>query len=444
MPLGVMVVDMKENAQGAISPIISKKPRRKQKKLNQWSLAVFILIVLGLLGAGAWYFMAPKNEDFVLSYYLYSIVQNRDFLINVTANGLTRPKEEIVLKAATSATVDHIAVQEGDDVVKGAVLMRLASETLNTQLLEAERRVWQAEYDYEKLLVDQEMEAEKQERDIASLQRQLADAQADWEQQKQLYALGTVARRDLERSEQNVSDLEYNLNRTERLYVDMLERHAMASETAREKVLAEQTNLQELQAIRDSLVVTAPISGRVINLHVQPGEDVAGNASLITIADVVDPVVVINVDANMVDLLQPNHAAVIKTALNSYSGQVTYISPRAAETSSGAVVETHVQTVGGIRELRPGTAVSVEIEVGRRNSPYLPRGPYLSSGQQLFVYVVQGEQAVRRNVTYGMIESAAVEILSGLSPGEKVIISSYDEYRHLERVNVVPEGGHKQ
>jgi len=58
--------------------------------------------------------------------------------------------------------------------------------------------------------------------------------------------------------------------------------------------------------------------------------------------------------------------------------------------------------------------------------------------------VVQGEQAVRRNVTYGMIESAAVEILSGLSPGEKVIISSYDEYRHLERVNVVPEGGHKQ
>jgi HlyD family secretion protein len=444
MPLGVMAVDMKENMIGVKSPIISKKPRRKQKKFNQWSLALFIVVVLGLLGAGAWYFMAPKDEEFVLPYYLYAIVQNRDFLINVTANGVTKPKEEIELRSNTAATVDKIAVQEGDDVVKGAVLMRLVSDTLTTQLADAERRVWQAEYDYDKLQIDNEMEAEKQEREIASLKRQLAEAIADKEQQTQLYALGAIARRDFERSEQNVSDLEYNLNRTERLYLDMLDRQKLALETAREKVVTEQAALSELQAIRDSLVVVAPISGRVINLPVQPGEAVSSNAALVTIADVVDPTVVINVDANMVDLLKPNHAVTIKTALNSYKGQITYISSRAAETSSGAVVETHVQTVGGVRDLRPGTAVTVEIEVGRRNSPYLPRGPYLSSGQQLFVYVVQGDVAVRRNVTYGMIDSAAVEILSGLAAGEKVITGSYDEFRHLEQVKVLPEGGRKQ
>jgi HlyD family secretion protein len=435
---------MTETGKDTLKHIVAKKPRRKVKKLSQLNMAVFIIAVLVGLGVGAWYLMAPKGEDFILTYYPYAVVQNHDFLVNVTANGTTKPKEETVLRATTDATVSALLVQEGDDVTQGTVLIRLVSDTLNNQLAEAERRVWQAKYDQDKQLIDQAMEVEKQERDLVTLRRQLQEAEEDYTQKAELLALGAIARREVEWAEQIVNDSEYTLDRTERLFADLLQSQQLARQNALEKVEAEQVNLQNLQDIAKSLQVIAPFTGRVIELNVQEGQALTSNAVLLTLADIVDPEIIINVDADMVDLLKPKHEAVIKTALNTYQGQITYISPRAVDTSSGSTVETRLQSVGGVGELRPGTAVTVEIEVGRRTSPFLPRGPYLSSGQQLFVYVLQGDVAVRREVRYGMITSTAVEVLSGLSLGEKVITGSYDEFRHLDQIRVDPEGGHKQ
>lgn len=78
----------------------------------------------------------------------------------------------------------------------------------------------------------------------------------------------------------------------------------------------------------------------------------------------------------------------------------------------------------------------------QKDSLYLPRGAYLTSGQQLFVYVIDGNKAQKREVQFGLLDGNAVQILRGLELGERVIISSYDAFRHLDEIEILPEGGH--
>ncbi len=78
-----------------------------------------------------------------------------------------------------------------------------------------------------------------------------------------------------------------------------------------------------------------------------------------------------------------------------------------------------------------------------QDSLCLPRAPYLTSGQQLFVYRIENDSAIRTDVQFGMLQGNYIQVLSGLKAGDLVITSSYDQYRHLEEIKIMPEGGRK-
>ncbi len=70
-----------------------------------------------------------------------------------------------------------------------------------------------------------------------------------------------------------------------------------------------------------------------------------------------------------------------------------------------------------------------------------PRGAYLASSRELFVYVIEGSKAVQRDVRFGSIFGNRIEVVDGLSVGESVITSSYEEFKDRREIKVAPEGG---
>jgi HlyD family secretion protein len=96
-----------------------------------------------------------------------------------------------------------------------------------------------------------------------------------------------------------------------------------------------------------------------------------------------------------------------------------------------------------VSHLRPNSQVTASIHLQlHKGSLFLPRGAYLTSGQQLFVYAIDGDKAHKRDVQFGLLQGNSVQILRGLELGEEVIISSYDAFRHLDEIQILPEGGH--
>ena len=63
------------------------------------------------------------------------------------------------------------------------------------------------------------------------------------------------------------------------------------------------------------------------------------------------------------------------------------------------------------------------------------RGSFVEQGGG-FAYVVDGSRAVRRPVQTGVSSLAAVEIVSGLQAGEKIVVSGSDQFDDAERVTI--------
>jgi HlyD family secretion protein len=66
----------------------------------------------------------------------------------------------------------------------------------------------------------------------------------------------------------------------------------------------------------------------------------------------------------------------------------------------------------------------------------VPKGPFAQGGVTEAVFVVAGDHAVRRQVRLGLAGYDRFEVLSGLAPGEEVILSDMKDYAHLDRVNL--------
>ncbi len=87
-------------------------------------------------------------------------------------------------------------------------------------------------------------------------------------------------------------------------------------------------------------------------------------------------------------------------------------------------------------KLRNNLRVDVLVVTDSRASTLrLRKGPFAQSGTAEGVFVVQGEQAVRRPVRFGLSGYEYFEVLDGLGEGEEVILSDMKDYQHLERVN---------
>jgi HlyD family secretion protein len=87
--------------------------------------------------------------------------------------------------------------------------------------------------------------------------------------------------------------------------------------------------------------------------------------------------------------------------------------------------------------LRQNQRLSARIVLDTRpDTLMVERGPFLEQDGGRFAYVVQDGSAVRRPIETGVSSLGAVEILSGLEPGERVVVSGSDQFDSAERVRI--------
>jgi HlyD family secretion protein len=84
-----------------------------------------------------------------------------------------------------------------------------------------------------------------------------------------------------------------------------------------------------------------------------------------------------------------------------------------------------------------GQAMDLKIELGGASHAIrVPNGPFYqdTGGNWVFVVDPAGKAATRRNVRLGRKNPQYIEVVDGLRPGEKVIVSGYEAYRKMDRV----------
>ncbi len=233
----------------------------------------------------------------------------------------------------------------------------------------------------------------------------------------------------------NLRNVEVNYNRALELFkigggtkqqVDAMELQVVNAKNALASAERALKNVQE------NTVLTAPVSGVVTARNYDPG-DMTGALPILTIGTVNPVKVVINVNESEFSRVKKGmHAGV---TLESYGeevfpGTVTMVAPTVDQASRTFGVEVTVPNPGG--RILPGMFGRVELNLGTAQRPVVPdkavekqRG----SGNN-FVYIYKDGK-----VTYSMVELGRrlddrYEVLSGVNPGEQVVVSEKSKLKN--------------
>jgi len=170
--------------------------------------------------------------------------------------------------------------------------------------------------------------------------------------------------------------------------------------------------------------IKAPRDGTLISRNVERGNTVQPGVTLMVLAPAGETQIVVQIDEVNLGLLQLGQRATVSADAYPklvFDTQLTYINP-SIDAQRGSV-EVKLSVPVPPAYLRQDMTVSAEIEVARRPQAIVVEASSVRdlAGAKPWVMVVEGNRARRRDIAVGTIGDTAVEVLSGLAPGELVV-----------------------
>ena len=342
----------------------------------------------------------------------------------VTANGKIQPETEVKISPDVSGEIVELHVREGDFVQKGTLLFRIkpeiyisARERAAATLNSTRARLAQAE-------------------------AQLIQAELAFNRSKKLYDENTISQADFEQAES-----QFKIAKAEK-------------ESAEYSVKSSEASLNEAAENLVKTTVYAPMTGTISSLSVEQGERVVGanmmtGTEVLRVADLNRMEVVVDVNEN--DIINVKLGDTAKIEVDAYldrdfKGVVTEIanSANTVGTTSDQVTNFEVRifmlkesyedliSENNPSPFRPGMSASVDIFTSRKAAVLtVPIQAVTtrtdttkvnadgSEDIRTLVFVSDGSYALERDVKTGIQDNVNIEITSGLTEGEEVIVQPF-------------------
>jgi multidrug efflux pump subunit AcrA (membrane-fusion protein) len=360
------------------------------------------------------------------------VVTRRAFSATVSALGAVRPQigAEVRVGSRISGQVRRLRANIGDRVTRGAVIAELETRDLDAAVAEraAEREVAAA------ALAELESAAP---RDLARADAEVAREEASarlarlaWERQQQLLRerASSAADADLARERHEVAQaaLEAVRQARDRLKSGLGERLRQAG-AERDRATAAWENAR---VARSFAVITAPIGGVVAEVATQEGETVAAGLNAPTFVTIVDlarlqvNTFVDEVDIGKVGTGMPVSFTVDAFPSREFAGKVAAIYPSATIQDNVVKYVVAVAIEGEYAGLlRPEMTASVRIALPERTALALPARAIRREGGRSVVYRLEDRTPVASPVQVGWRDGPWIEIVSGLSEGDTVLLN---------------------
>jgi RND family efflux transporter MFP subunit len=387
-----------------------------------------VLVLLGaalLLVAGglAWLVMARAAPPTVRTAAARAAGAAGDGGSVLDASGYVTARRQATVSSKVTGKVTEVLIEEGMRVEEGAVLARLDDTEARAQLALARAQLAAARSQ------------------LAEIRAQLEQADRDFARQQELFDRQLIAAQALDAARAQRDTLRARL--------------AAAGEQIR--VAQESTEVAEVQLA--NTVIRAPFSGMVVAKAAQPGEMISpisagGGFTRTGIGTIVDmDSLEIQVDVNEAFINRVKPGQPVEATLNAYPdskipAEVIAIIPTADRTK--ATVKVRIALKRKDARIVPDMGVRVAfLERPAAEQPggaparagvLVPAEAVRPDGDQAVVFVYADGKVERRRVTPGQAVGADRQVLSGLRPGERVVVAPPDSLRDGAAVRL-GEGG---
>lgn len=186
----------------------------------------------------------------------------------------------------------------------------------------------------------------------------------------------------------------------------------------------------------DDLVVRAPVAGRLTAMDLKVGQTLERDGRVAVITPGTGYKVSAAVDEYYLGRVQVGQVADMDIGDGTWPLRVTRVYPQVTDGTFAVDLAFAGSEPPG---LLPGQTLAGKLTLGAdRTATILPAGAFLevTGGDWVFVLAKDGHSARRRRIKIGRRSAEQVEVLSGLAPGERVIVSDYAGLGRIDRIDL--------
>ena len=410
-------------------------PRPGWRRRLPWIVGT--LVVLALVAGAAPTLMRQlgNSRSVSLTRLTVATVERGTLLRDVAGEGKVVAAVSPTLYAGSAGTV-MLRVQAGDPVKRDQVravitspelTARLAQERSNADALKSE---WlRAEAD-----ARQQRAAAQGSLDTAVIAHKTA--LNDLARQTQAFEAGATAVMQVDQARDAVARAQVALKQAQEglsLRDDAARFELQAKRQAWER---QQLNVKDLERQQDELNVRSPVDGQVGQLFVTDRMSLAKDAKLMSVIDLSQLEVQMQVAESFARELQVGMPGEISGNGQRWKGRISSVSPEVVNNE----VAARLRFDGALPEqLRQNQRLAVRVLLDQRDNVLtVARGSFVDEGGGRVAYVLNEGQAERRAIKLGAQSLAKVEVLPGLQPGDRVVVSGAENFDNAARVAIAP------
>ena len=355
-------------------------------------------------------------------------VAQGEFNDYIRVTGQVQPMTTIQISPLEGGVVQEIVTEEGSKVSKGDVIVVLSNESLDLQILNSEAELAEKENLLRNTMISMEQQKLSVKQEMLQLRVEVRRSKRAYESARELFAEKLISREEWLKAEEDYMLATDRLALVEtRAKQDSLYR-AVEIHQMEESLANMRLNMRMIRKRKDNLTIKAPIDGELGLLDVALGQSIAAGVKIGQINNLDSYKIEAFVDEHYIDRVVAGLQARFERQDESYETVIRKVYPEVRDGKFKTDFKFNGEQPANIRT---GQTYYLNLQLGQpEEAVMIPRGTFYQKTGGRWIYVVSedGTRAVKRNIRIGRQNPQYYEVLEGLEPGEKVVVSGYDNF----------------
>ncbi len=383
----------------------------------------------------------------IVSYFAYSMI-TKEKSLNIKRDEVTikpvskayfedfiifqakvEPLHSILINIIEGGSVQEIFVENGGHVEKGQALAKLYNPNTELSYLTQETSMIEQINNLNKARLDIRNQELNLAKDLIAIEHDYNTAKQLYDLNERLFKKGIIAKNEWETTREGFRYQQERKNIIQQSIQKEKQTNQIQIQQINRSIATMEKSLDILRGNKKNFLITAPLSGRLSSFEPILGKNYQAGESIGKIDVMQGYKLLAKVDEYYLERVSVGQKGTIEYKGKQLPVHIAKVIPEVKE--GKFQVELDFENAKEL-DLKQGLSFGVKLILSESlKTLVLPKGSFNQETAGSWIFVVNGDKAIRRPIKLGRENPLYFEVLEGLKDGEKVITSSYQDYKEV-------------
>ena len=410
---------------------LTKEEKRKENRKLYFRLGLAAIAVMALIVGFSFVF-----DDSVESSKIQTAIAEKSTLeSSVSASGKIVPLYEEAIVSPVATRIMEVYCDEGDTVQTGESLLKLDLASTETEMRRLTDEVSMKNIELEQTALNNETYLTDLEMKIKTKEMAVNHLKAEVANEKRLDSIGSGTGDRVREAELAYRSAKLELEQLKTQLVNERKAYSASYRSKQLEATISRRNLEEMERTLDNAKIKSPKGGTVTYLNKNIGTSIGEGERLAVVSDLTHFKIMAEIPEGNASKLSVGSLVKVRFNRHTLTGHISSISP---QSKNGTIEFSVLLDDDSYKGLRSGLRAELNVVFDEHdNIVRIPNGQYFQGPGEYNLFVkTSSNNLERRKVSLGDSNFDYVEVLEGLKPGEKVVVSDMSEYANRKGIKL--------